>query len=841
MKSLSADFSPVALLDNGAAKWHERRLKSTFSAMRRRWWFIAAIGCFGLAGAAAWLAVTKPQYTATALVQLDTRNKFVSFESNAGSSSREAESSLIRTEVEVLRSNTVVERVVKELDLANDAEFNPSAATALTQFADGLLADLRKHLSLLGIPSGSSQASTAGGKAVESVEQEDGRSNSPQFGGFNQNQSRSTVVTDNNGVILGSIVDKGAETNGRDAGSQTTADGRSPDRSTASTEQKRLIEDKLALTIRRVRKNLSVDADGRSYIIMIGFAATTPQKSALIANAFAKQYLATQIDAKMALTGSANEWAKKQLDSAGVQLREAEEAIEQFRAQHEGKIEVGPGNTVAVSRQLGQLLAQLNEKLAAATQARIAAETRLTATKDLVKRNEVFVIPEVLASPLLHKLREEEARVAARRANLETRLGPQFPDVQAATGELARIQSSIKSNVSQIIASIEAEAQVTRVQEQELAGKIESMRKSVGETSQQQLQLSVLERRAEARRTFHAAIEKRYVETLALLHGVYPDARIVARAAPPPLPSSPNIPLVLTAGAVLGALVGAAIAVLLELADRSFRTPSQLEEATGRACVGILPDLGHAFHRRTVGDLPARSSRVFRESVRTICVALDAATSVNDRKGHVVLVTSALPQEGKTLSSVALAASLAASGSKTLVIDADLRRPQMGGYLAAMARSEDLASMLADSAAFPSATAIDENLYAIRGGDADESAQRLFLSEQFGAFMEAAKTQFDVIVVDSPPAMVVADAAILARFADAVVHVVRWGRTRRSTVLDSMDRMRRANAGAIGVTLLNRVNPEAYFKYHRDGGWSFKYARHYKPVIGPAGTEHKRP
>ena len=98
MKSLSADFSSVALLDDAAAKWHERRLKSTFAAMRRRWWLISALGCLGLIGAAMWLTVAKPQYSAMALVQLDTRNKFVSFENNVVNSSR-GKFNVIRTEL----------------------------------------------------------------------------------------------------------------------------------------------------------------------------------------------------------------------------------------------------------------------------------------------------------------------------------------------------------------------------------------------------------------------------------------------------------------------------------------------------------------------------------------------------------------------------------------------------------------------------------------------------------------------------------------------------------------------------------------------------------------------
>jgi succinoglycan biosynthesis transport protein ExoP len=855
MKTLTADFSPVAIQDGAAAKWHEQRLKSTFAAMQRRWWLIGLLGCAGLIGAATWLSVAKSQYTATALVQLDTRNKFVSFDSSAVGGSREADSNVIRTEVEVLRSDTVVERVVKVLNLTNDPEFSPSSPTLLAKLVESLPASPFSrgsvHSDAPRAPAGSASESS-----TRQLERSDSFSAGTQFGGFGpmaQGKTRATVVTDNNGVVLGSIVDnpavpvdrnnaidpKGPISSGAGAG-QVDAGNNSegPNRLAASVPER--LDDKLALTIQRVKRSLSIEADGRSYIITIGFAALTSEKAALIANAFAKQYLSTQIDAKMALTESANDWAKKQLDSAGAQLREAEEAIEQFRAQHEEKMEVAAGNSVAVSRQLGQFLAQLNERLAAATQARIAAETRFASTQGLVKRNDIFVIPEVLASPLLQKLREEETRLAARRASLEARLGPQFPEVQSANTELARVQASIKSKVSEVVSNIQAEVAVARAQEQELSSKVEAMRKSVGENSQQQLELSVLERRAEARRTFYAAIEKRFVETSALLHGVYPDARIIARATPPPLPSWPNIPITLIAGLLLGGILGAAIAALLEFADKSFRTPLQLEEATTRTCLGILPDLGRAFHRGITGDLPSRSSRLFRESVRTICIALDAVIGVNSpKKGHVILVTSALPQEGKTLSSVALAAALAASGSKTLLVDGDLRRPQMTSYLPAASRSQDLASMLADYDSYPSAIEIDKNFYAIRGGDADENAQRVFLSEQFGTFMETAKAEFDAIVIDSPPSMVVADAAILARFANVVVHVVRWGRTRRSTVLDSIDQMRRANKRSVSVTMLNRVNLVRYYKYHRDGGWGFRYANHYRPAVAAPAVEHK--
>jgi capsular exopolysaccharide synthesis family protein len=457
----------------------------------------------------------------------------------------------------------------------------------------------------------------------------------------------------------------------------------------------------------------------------------------------------------------------------------------------------------------------------------------------LINNHRTYAIPDVLSSPLIQQLRVEEARANAQLAASDSTLGAKHPTRRALNSELGRLRGSIDSSVNQIVANLQAKARDARAREEVLASKVEALRKDVGEASQQQLQLSILERRAEGRRTFYAALEKRYSETSALMHGVYPDARIVSRATPQPLASWPNIPIVLASGLLLGAAIGAAIVALLELADKTFRTPVQLEETSGLACLGTLPELGRGLRRASSGSPFNRTNRMFRESVRTIQVGLDAAMggNTNPGRGRVVLVTSALPQEGKTVSGVALAASLAASGSKTLLIDADLRSPTVGAHLAGLSRSQTLETILDDGEGYPAAAEIDENLFAIGSGGVDEDAQRVFLTTRFGDFLEAAKAQFDSIVIDSPPALVVADAAILARYADAVLHVVRWGRTRRAAVTDSIDRIRRANGKAIGVTILNRATPAQYFKYNRDGGWSFKYANYYRPAITTAALK----
>jgi hypothetical protein len=206
IKPFAGAFSSIALMDDTAAKWHERRVKSSLAAMRRRAWIIALLACVGLGGAATWLAFAKPQYTSTALVQVDTRNKFSNFD-NVLTTPREGDPDVIRTEVEVLRSDAVVQRVVNALGLTNDPEFGAPQTSWLTKFAALLPAELRNAFNSPSIQSDSRNgASDSGGIGSASDSGTAHKSNdSNGLGRAWQLSPQTTVFTNNNGVVLGSI------------------------------------------------------------------------------------------------------------------------------------------------------------------------------------------------------------------------------------------------------------------------------------------------------------------------------------------------------------------------------------------------------------------------------------------------------------------------------------------------------------------------------------------------------------------------------------------------------------------------------------------------------------
>jgi capsular exopolysaccharide synthesis family protein len=435
-----------------------------------------------------------------------------------------------------------------------------------------------------------------------------------------------------------------------------------------------MAEREQAAVVRQVLRGLSLDADGRSYIIGVSFTDSSPEKAARIANSFAQQFLQNLIDAKTEATVRANDWLKSQLSDARGQIDKAEAAVEEFR-------------------------------------------------------------------------------------------GPQS-------------------------------------------------------------QLQDLERQANARRAFFTTMEQRYMQTTALLNGQYADARIVAAASLPIVPSSPNVPVDFAGGLIAALGVSVLLIAGIEYRDKGCRTPKELEAASGLVCFGILPELDRTDRAACSGDwLSATGAPAFREAARTIGTAVRLAVPTAP-KGRVILVASSLPQEGKTMSAVAIARALASSGLKTLLIDADLRRPSVARYLGERSGS-DLLSLLQAGADPRTTPELAANLHVISPRGPAENAQALLMSAQMESLIERAKTAFDAIVCDSPPVMVVADAAILATLCDLVIFVVRWGRTPVGTILSGVEQLSRMRRDATYATILGRVDLAGYRRYGDDGYCRFKYPEYF--------------
>ena len=337
-----------------------------------------------------------------------------------------------------------------------------------------------------------------------------------------------------------------------------------------------------AIVIRNVMRGLRLINDSRSLVIKMEFTANSVAKAMRIVRAFADMYLQRQIDEKLRTTLHASEWVKRQLEDARHNVESTNQEIANFREKH-GLAALGedvPGE------QLKSMLIQLGE----ASAARAEAQARLQVAQDLAKRGHIDQMPEVWSSEKIRSLQNRETELKQELTKMEKSYGPYHPAMRAVRSKAIDIRDQIQGEFTRTMASIRFTANAAITREDTLQREIRRFQSTASMADAARLSLAHLERNAEIGRTFYNTLASRYAQTAALEHGLYPDARIVGDAIAPNGQSSPNVILVLSAWPLGAGMFAIVLALWLEHNDKSFRTARHLEDTTGAACLGLIPD-----------------------------------------------------------------------------------------------------------------------------------------------------------------------------------------------------------------------------------------------------------
>jgi capsular exopolysaccharide synthesis family protein len=412
-------------------------------------------------------------------------------------------------------------------------------------------------------------------------------------------------------------------------------------------------------------------------------------------------------------------------------------------------------------------------------------------------------LAQVLQSQLIRGLRQQEAELRGRRAQLATRYGPRHPKLRAANAELLDVRLELDDALAQAVQGLRREAAMAGKREAALQAELQDVRGDQGALSRAQVRLAQLEREAAAERALFDTFLARLKETRIAADTPGGGAELITRAHPPGAPAAPNRPLLAGFGALAAFALALALAGLREVLDRGVREPEQLERVTGLRVLGSVPHAG----RRPVRQVLARPTGALAESLRGLHTALLLGDV--DRPPRTLLVTSALPGEGKTTLACALARVLAQAGSRVLLIDADLRYPAVAAQLRLPARpglGELLARQCAAEAALVAdpAPGLDGRLTVLPAGRAGDPGS-LPDSQSLGALLDLWESVYDLIVIDAPPALAVADARRLAARIDKTVLAVRWSATPRPSVQRAAAQLRDAGADFAGA-VLTQVN-----------------------------------
>jgi capsular exopolysaccharide synthesis family protein len=347
------------------------------------------------------------------------------------------------------------------------------------------------------------------------------------------------------------------------------------------------------------------------------------------------------------------------------------------------------------------------------------------------------------------------------------------------------------------------------------------LQKNTADQDKEMVQLHELEREAEANKTLYENFLSKFKQTSAQEDIQQADARIVATATPPNAPSYPKKSMFLAFAWVISGFLGVGIAFLIERLDNGFRSSDQIEKALGLGTLGLVPAV--IRNEPPQESVVTRPTSQYSEAIRSIRTAL--RYSDIDHPPKIVLVTSSVPSEGKTVFAASLARSVARSGGRALLIDCDLRRPGVAKLLGADAAPGviDLFDEHADQDAI---IHIDElsGMHYIPSKGGTANPQDLLGSQQMRSFLERMRARYDLIVVDAPPVLAVSDPIILSHIVDTTIYLVRWEKTPRPIVAGAM-KLLRTNGGSIAGAVLSRVNARRHATYGY-GDAAYYYSRY---------------
>jgi len=527
----------------------------------------------------------------------------------------------------------------------------------------------------------------------------------------------------------------------------------------SDAEIERHIEDRLLA-------NLKVSRVGTSYVIRLAYSSTSPRTAAAVANRFAERYVIAQLDTKVDATSQANTWLNDQLNQLRDQLGTAERAVEQYRAANGLLSAVGTPLTE-------QEISNLNRELASAR----AEYADRAARVNSAKRGSNERLGEALNSDVVKTLRGQQASTERRLAELNARYGPRHPLVVQAQGEESKVQAQIDDEVRRIVGNLYTERDVAAERVASIQRSLNGARGTLVSNNSASVKLRELERNAESVRTLYESFLTRAKSTGADRTLQTPDSRVIARAAPSERASFPNVPITMALGLILAAFSAFAIGLLAEFLDDGLRTSEAVEQLLGAAVIAGIPIApGNGKAASVVKSVIDKPMSAFAESFRNIRAHIASAPDTSS--AQVVMITSALPGEGKSTTALALARILAQAGDSVILIDCDLRRRALAKN-AKLKVVAGLAEVLMGKVRLEECLVRDaaSNLVMVPLSDAKDVPPHLIGSPSMDALLEKLRGSYRYIVLDCPPVLPLADARLLAPKVDLTLMLVQWRKT----------------------------------------------------------------
>ncbi len=587
--------------------------------------------------------------------------------------------------------------------------------------------------------------------------------------------------------------------------------------------------------------NLKIILVPNTRIIEVSYRDQNPQQAAEVVNTLMQTFVENNRQSHFDSTMAASDWLKGQLVDLQMKVESSQQELVRYQKEHD-ILGIDDKQNITMAK-----LDELNKQLTSAESERMDKE----ALYRLVESGDPEAVPSSAgleeaegtsqsASGLLENLRAKQADIKIQAADMSTQFGPSYPKLTQLNNQLKEIDSQIKAEMKKVASKVRGQYTEALQRENLLQEAFEKQKQEANKLNESAIKYIELKREVETNRQLYEGLLEKLKEAGVSAALKTNNFRVLDKATPPSGPIEPNIPRNLMFAAVLGLASGVGLAFLLEGMDATVRTTEQAQAISGLPSLGMIP-LGSRSARE--GPNPKRlviaSSKEAVELVTQVRPQSQISESYRALRTSlllsnlgappkVIMVTSALPQEGKTTTSINCAIVLAQKGVRVLLIDADLRRPSIHKTLGIGPRS-GLSNVLTGSSTLDQSitrTAILPNLDVLTAGTPPPNPAELLASTYMRDLLTQLRERYDHIVIDTPPSLSVTDAVVLSPRADAVVLVIRSGQTTKTALRRSRDILTQVNAKVVGV-LLNAVDlssPDYYYYYEYKG----KYAQYYR-------------
>jgi succinoglycan biosynthesis transport protein ExoP len=555
-----------------------------------------------------------------------------------------------------------------------------------------------------------------------------------------------------------------------------------------------------------VMGNVLVQPVMGSRLVDVSYSDSSPERAQRIANGYADAFMAANLDKRFQANASAKTFLEDKIQQLKLRLEESEKRLLGF-AQEQQIVDVNDKTSIAESN-----LASANVALGNL----IGERTKNEQLWRQAEAGNAIDLPQLLSDKAIEDLRAKRKELAIEYQEKLQTFKPSYPAMVQIQNQLDEIDRQLAGEAQTIKDSLKGGYEASLAQEEEMRKRVEALKQEVLDLQKRSIQYNILKREVDTNRDLYTSLLQRYKEVDVASGVGANNVFVVDRASLPGGPSSPNLLHALLMSLALGVGAGLGAAYLLDRLDNKVRSVEQLELASGLTTLGVVPNVSDV--EKQIAD--PRSA--LNEAFRSLCTALQFAT--DQGLPRTITITSAGPAEGKSLTAIAMAKHFATLGRKVLLVDADLRNPSLHQKLRGD-NENGLSNYLTGACTPPEVMQKTEiaNLAFIASGPLPPNAADLLGGPRLLSLLSIGCEVFDLILIDGPPVLGLADAQLLSSASSATVFVVAAGSAKLGAIRGALKRLQLSRANLIGAVLTKYDAKRVSYGYGYGEGHEYRY------------------